>query len=232
MVALTMNPKHRALPLRFIGSVLVGALLGASCSSSGSPAAQSTVDAAASAVQVVAVGCRSADVHGAGLMVGDGRVATVAHVVAGATRLEVRGVHGTAAATVVYFDPILDLAVLKVDPRLATPVPIGDASGGDRGTVTVYRDDAPVQLTAEVRRPVQINTADIYGLGKHLRPGYELNLDIRPGDSGAVVVVGGKAVALLWATSKEAAARTWAMRASLLTEHLTDSAPVDNGHCT
>jgi len=232
MVELTMNSKRRALPRLLVGSVLVGGLLAASCGSSASPAASATADAAESAVQVVAVGCRSADVHGAGLMVGDGRVATVAHVVAGATRLEVRGVHGTATATVVYFDPVLDLAVLKVDPRLAAPVPIGDAASGDRGTVTVYRDDAPVQLTAEVRRPVQINTADIYGLGKHLRPGYELSLDIRPGDSGAVVVVGGKAVALLWATSKEAVARTWAMRASLLTAHLTDSAPVDNGHCT
>jgi hypothetical protein len=232
MVGLTMDLQRRALPFLVFGLVVVGGLLAASCGSSGSPADKAAVDAAESAVQVVAVGCRSADVHGAGLMVGDGRVATVAHVVAGATRLEVRGVHGTAAATVVYFDPILDLAVLKVDPRLATPVPIGEAASGDQGTVTVYRDDAPVQLTAEVRRPVQINTADIYGLGKHLRPGYELNLDIRPGDSGAVVVVGGKAVALLWATSKEAAARTWAMSASLLTDHLTDSTPVGNGHCT
>ena len=227
-----MDLQRRVLPCVVFGVFVVGGLLAASCGSSGSPATRASVDTAQSAVQVVAVGCRSADVHGAGLMVGDGRVATVAHVVAGATRLEVRGVHGMAAATVVYFDPILDLAVLKVDPRLATPVPIGDATSGDQGTVTVYRDGAPVALAAEVRRPVQINTADIYGLGKHLRPGYELNLDIRPGDSGAVVVVGGKAVALLWATSKEAAARTWAMRASLLTGHLTDSAPVDNGHCT
>ena len=221
-----MNLQRRALLF------VVGGLLAASCGSTASSAPAASVNAAESAVQVVAVGCRSVDVHGAGLMVGDGRVATVAHVVAGATRLEVRGVHGTAAATVVYFDPILDLAVLKVDPRLATPMPIGTAASGDRGTVIVYRDDAPVELPAEVQRPVQINTADIYGLGKHLRPGYELNLDIRPGDSGAVVVVGGKAVALLWATSKEAAARTWAMRASLLTDHLSDSAPVDNGHCT
>ncbi|MGZ4679369.1 MAG: trypsin-like peptidase domain-containing protein [Ilumatobacteraceae bacterium] len=221
-----MDLQRRALLL------FAGGLLAASCGSTASPEPASTVNAAESAVQVVAVGCRSVDVHGAGLMVADGRIATVAHVVAGATQIEVRGVHGTAAATVVYFDPVLDLAVLKVDPRLAAPVPIGTAASGDQGTVVVYRDDAPVALPAEVRRLVQINTADIYGLGQHLRPGYELGLDIRPGDSGAVVVVGGKAVALLWATSKEAAARTWAMRASLLTDHLSDSAPVDNGHCT
>ena len=69
-----------------------------------------------SAVQVAATGCRAFEVHGAGMMVGDGRIATVAHVVAGATRLEVRGAHGNAEATVVYFDPVLDVAVLKVDP--------------------------------------------------------------------------------------------------------------------
>lgn len=166
------------------------------------------------------------------MMVGDGRVATVAHVVAGATKVEVRGAHGTADATVVYFDPVLDVAVLEVDPRLAPPIAIGMAVKGDHGTVFVYRDDAPVQKTADVQRVVDIRTADIYGEGKHLRPGYELHLDIREGDSGAVVVVGDKAVALVWATSNQTEARAWAMKASLVADHLAASATVDNGHCT
>ena len=37
------------------------------------------------AVQVIANGCREVEVHGAGLMVADGKIATVAHVVAGAS---------------------------------------------------------------------------------------------------------------------------------------------------
>jgi S1-C subfamily serine protease len=209
-------------------SVAVAAMALGGCSHRGPAGGQ---DASESAVQVIAVGCATADVHGAGLMVGPGRVATVAHVVAGAERVSVRGVHGTSDATVVYFDPDLDLAVLKVDPRLAPPVPLADAGAGDTGLVTVYRKDVPTQLAAAVQRVVDIRTEDIYGAGKHLRPGYELQLDLQPGDSGSVLVVGGNAVAISWATSQNTEGRSWAMKATLVAGHLDASAPVDHGHC-
>ena len=211
--------------------VVIGAILLAACGSDAPAAPLSSDRIRESAVQVAATGCRAVEIRGAGMMVADGRIATVAHVVAGATRLEVRGAHGTAEATVVYFDPVLDVALLKVDPSLAPSIPIGAAAAGDHGTVIVYRGDAPVQRPVDVTRLVDIRTADIYGEGKHLRPGYELHLDIQEGDSGATVVVGDKAVALVWATSNQAAARAWAMRTSLLADHLTASTPVDHGDC-
>jgi hypothetical protein len=231
----TMNLLRRAL------QILAGGLLGASCSPSVSPTnvptsvptsfSTASAQVADAAVQIVANGCRSAEVHGAGLMVAAGRVATVAHVVAGATSVEVRSLRGTSAAMVVYFDPILDVAVLNVDPELATPIGIGNATAGDRGNVIVYRDDAPVELPVEIQRRVDIRTADIYGEGRHIRPGYELTLDIQAGDSGAVVVIDDKAVALVWATSRQAERRAWAMRTSLIADHLSASAPVDTGEC-
>lgn len=223
-----MNQHRRALV------VAVGCLLAASCgATAATPPADTTpvVDFAKSAVQVVANGCSSIEVHGAGLMVGVGRIATVAHVVAGAKSVEVRGVRGTAQATVVYFDPVLDLAVLKVDPTLAPPVAIGSAAAGDQGGVIVYRKGAPVELPVSVERLVNIRTGDIYLQGTHIRPGYELNLDIQAGDSGAVVVISGKAVALVWATSRETKARAWAMQASLLADHLSGDTAVDHGTC-
>jgi hypothetical protein len=97
--------------------------------------------------------------------------------------------------------------------------------------VIVYRKGAPVELPVSVERVVNIRTGDIYLQGTHIRPGYELNLDIQAGDSGAVVVIGGKAVALVWATSREAKARAWAMQASLLTDHLSGETAVDHGTC-
>ncbi len=210
--------------------------MAASCGASSSLASVEPGSIVDAAVQIAADGCRSADVHGAGMMIAEGRVATVAHVVAGATQIEVRSASGTAEATVVYFDPILDVAVLKVDTGLATPIDIGTAAAGDHGRVIVYRDDAPVELSADIQRLVDIRTADIYGKGKHIRPGYELAMntevgDIQAGDSGAVVVVGGKAVALVWATSRQAEGRSWAMRTSLLADHLVAGTPVDNGEC-
>lgn len=225
MVGLTMN--HRSLPLLCCA---IGGLLAASCGGDGSTSAAQARPGDA-AVQVAAFGCSRAEIHGAGLMVADGRIATVAHVVAGADRIEVRGLHGTGQATVVYFDPVLDVAVLKVDPRLATPIPIATAQRGDHGTVVVYRDGDPVELPVEVQRLVDIRTADIYGLGEHLRPGYELTVDIEPGDSGSVVVVDDQAVAILWATSRQTEGRSWAMRTALVADHLSTSTTVDNGHC-
>jgi hypothetical protein len=226
-----MNLQRRALP------IVVGGLLAVSCGGETTPSATTTTAAASSvaltesSVQVIADGCSSIAIHGAGMMVAPGRIATVAHVVAGAKSVEVSSAHGTADATIVYFDPVLDVAVLKVDPTVAVPVPIGDASPGDRGDVVVYRDEGPVQLPVEVQRLVNIRTADIYGQGKHVRPGYELTLDIRAGDSGAVVVIDNHAVALVWATSRQAEARAWAMRASLLSDHLSSDTAVANGEC-
>ena len=226
-----MNLQCRAL------TIVAGGLLAVSCGRSGGAGettAPQTVPAtrvADAAVQIVADGCAPVEVHGAGLMVAPGRIATVAHVVAGATQIEVRGTNGSSPATVVYFDPVYDVAVLKVDPALAEPIQLGGAEPGDQGTVTVYRDGAPVELPAGVQRRVDIRTADIYGEGTHLRPGYELNVGIEPGDSGGAVVVDGKAVALLWSTSRLAEGRTWAMRTSLIADHLANKTEVDNGHC-
>lgn len=220
-----MNLQRRA-PLFFVGG-----LIAASCGGAGPAQMVRQVAIADAAVQIIANGCSQVEIHGAGLMVAPGRIATVAHVVAGATQIEVNGASGAAPASVVYFDPVYDVAVLKVGLDVAEPIPIGTAAPGDHGTVIVYRADAPVEEPAEVQRLVDIRTADIYGEGKHLRPGYELTLDIQAGDSGAVVVVDHRAVALVWATSRLAEGRAWAMRTSLIADHLSAEAPVDNGRC-
>src|SRR3954453_20318457 len=82
--------------------------------SCGGASARPPVTIADAAGQVIANGCREVEVPGAGLMGADGKSATVGHVVAGATSVDVRGVHGSRPATVVYFDPVFDVAVLKV----------------------------------------------------------------------------------------------------------------------
>src|SRR4051794_8813601 len=99
---LTMNVRLPALP----------ALTGTLKTGDGGGKAGPPTNIADAAVQVIANGCREVEVHGAGMMVADGKIATVAHVVAGATSVDVRGANGSRPATVVYFDPVLDVAVL------------------------------------------------------------------------------------------------------------------------
>src|SRR6185312_12133776 len=67
----------------------------------------------ASVVRIQGKGCGGI-VSGSGFVAGSGLVATNAHVVAGITRPVVQDANGNHRATVVWFDPNLDFAVLKV----------------------------------------------------------------------------------------------------------------------
>ena len=187
-----------------------------------------------SAVEVVATGCRALAIRGEGLAVAPGRVLTVAHVVAGADSVTITGDAGTFDADVVALDPTLDLALLAVDESIPA-IGLGTAQPGDRGAVVVHRDGDVVQLPVTVRRPVVVNTDDIHRTGTVARPGYEVTTSgtaaIEEGDSGAVVVVDGRAVAVVWSRSRRDSSRVWATDAMLIASELGSDAPVDTGAC-
>ena len=143
------------------------------------------------AVQIIADGCSQVEVHGAGLMVAAGRIATVAHVVAGAKQIEVRGANGSAPATVVYFDPILDVAVLEGRPRAgrrrSPSAPRHRAITAPSPSIATMRPSScrpRCSGWSTFARPTSTARASTCG------PGTKLTLDIQAGDSGAVVVVG------------------------------------------
>jgi hypothetical protein len=98
------------------GLLLVAAAAAPSCGTATTRSGRTALVSAA--VQIVVEGCANVDIHGTGLAVAPARIATVAHVVAGATAITVRNEHGQAGASVVYFDAVNDVAVLAVDPSL------------------------------------------------------------------------------------------------------------------
>lgn len=165
------------------------------------------------AVSVHAEGCSIVPSRGAGLVVDRGRILTAAHVVAGATSIEVLRGGDTYTATVVAFDPVADVAVLSA-PVVAGAFPVGSTASGATGTAVVRRDGEVVELPVRVIRPVTIRTADVFESGEVERPGFEIEADIEPGDSGAVVVVDGTAVAVIWARSRLTGGRAWAIDAA------------------
>jgi len=151
-------------------------------------------------------------------MIDDGLAVTAAHVVAGAT--DVRVVDGEGAehdAQVVWFDPDLDLAVLRTDRDIGVPLRVTQpAVSGDIGVVARRSDhtDATALILSDVRviRTVDIETTDIYLDREVTRPGFEVDAAITPGDSGAVVVLpGGIVGGMLWARSNERPERAWAI---------------------
>ena len=167
-------------------------------------------------------------------MIGPRLVLTSAHVVAGATAIDLTTADGSAASgTVVHLDPDLDLALLETDRELGRPLTIGRADPGDVGTVVVRRDDRLQPMSVGVVRPVTIRTEDIYIEGHVLRPGYELEATIEPGDSGGAVVVDGRAVAVVWSRSRQNDNRAWAIDPNAIADAISGtgrSVPVDT-HC-
>lgn len=188
------------------------------------------------AVQIVATGCSARPQVGVGNVVGDGLVATVAHVVAGADSiLAVMPVGKEVPAVVVAIDRDRDLAVLRVDTT-AAPLELGAPDGGSDASYVVWREAKPVVQRVEIVRTTAINAPTIDGDRKVERRGMQLRASVRNGDSGSVLVSDGRAVGLVFARSTDDETRAWATDvvelAPLLDGLGADAAAVDVGECS
>lgn len=141
----------------------------------------------ASTVKVEGYGCGGIK-SGSGFVVAPGVVVTNAHVVSGIGLPEVYDRHGRHPdVTVVLFDPEVDLAVLKVNGLTEKPLPLylGDAPRGVTGAVLGYPGGGP--FTAEpavLLEGLPATGPDIYGRHVNTRDLYEIQADVRPGNSG------------------------------------------------
>ena len=86
--------------------------------------------------------------------------------------------------------------------------------------MVVYRDGKPINVPVRIVDVVTIRTEDIYLDTIHDRPGYELEAVIIPGDSGGVVVVDHRAVAVVWARSRRSDTRAWSVDALVVADRL------------
>jgi S1-C subfamily serine protease len=211
-----------ALSRPLVAILTVSVVIGCSTEPASSPQAVDTVAADAGAVDAVeqsAVAlqvqrCRPIPEVGAGLIIEPGRVLTAAHVVAGATTISLISGGKQVVGEVIGFDPIQDLAVIGVPmdfgPSIPLPSPAPGSLTGARGQIGVFRDGVVEVRDATIVRRVVITTEDIYRSGRHRRMGYEIDAPIEVGDSGAVVVVDGEAVAVVWARARDDVSRVWA----------------------
>jgi S1-C subfamily serine protease len=156
-------------------------------------------EAAASVVRVTgnAAGCGQ-NQSGTGFVVADGRVVTNAHVVAGVTEPVVEMPGGFAqSGTIVYFDPIDDLAVIAVGGLDAEPLALAPLlATGDTAVYDGYPfggpfTTGPVEVLDVGTQPIE----DIYGDAATPREIYTLAADIQQGDSGGPVVTSDGTVA-------------------------------------
>ena len=182
-------------------------------------------------------GCGSG-VEGTGFLFSPVRLMTNAHVVAGVTRPEVEVGGSTVVATVVLYDPDLDIAVLALDaPGVPHLVFDRKADAKDDVAVVGYPQDGPYDVRAgRIRSEQRLRSPDIYGDGTVIREVFSVRALIRPGNSGGPLVTSqGDVAGMVFAASVSDRETGYALTADQLAESaargVTSDQPVATGSC-
>jgi S1-C subfamily serine protease len=130
--------------------------------------------------------------EGSGFVYATGDIITNAHVVAGVRQPFVVAPDGTTTrAATVFFDPNLDLAVLRDTSVHAPPLTLAltTARRGTSAVVLGYPGGGPFDAQAAVvLDQITADGRNIYGTSTTSRAVYELESNVRPGNSGGPLV--------------------------------------------
>ncbi|MGB7818005.1 MAG: MarP family serine protease [Ornithinibacter sp.] len=177
---------------------------------------------------------------GTGWVVARGRVATNAHVVAGAdtVAVRVRDEGPALEGRVVAFDAERDVAVLAVPGLDAPALDRGSAlAAGEPAVVAGFPlDDGLWVGGARVRAVLDARGADIYGQPGVSRQVYSLRAQVRRGVSGGPVLDSrGRMVGMVFATSRDDSDTGYALTAEemgpVLRDGVVASSEVSTGLC-
>lgn len=156
--------------------------------------------------KIVGEGCGGI-VEGSGFVVRPGIIATNAHVVAGIAQPYVEDSNGNHRATVIYFNPNLDFALLRVSGLAGSPLNVS------ANTVANNTDSAALGYPgggnfkadpAVVMEQFDATGSNIYQQGSTNRQIYEVEANIIPGNSGGpLITTNGTVVGVVFAQSTE-----------------------------
>ncbi|EID16542.1 MarP family serine protease [Mycolicibacterium phlei] len=149
-------------------------------------------DAARSVVKVHAIShaCQRS-LEGSGVVVAPNKVMSAAHAVAGSDSVTVHVGDEERSATVVVFDPDMDIAVLDVPELTAPPMGLAEkpATTGTDVLVLGYPGGGPFTATpARIRDIIELQGPDIYNTKTVTREVYSIRGSIRQGDSGGPLI--------------------------------------------
>jgi S1-C subfamily serine protease len=176
-------------------------------------------------VKVSSVGCGGI-VTGSAFPVGNGYVVTNAHVVSGTTSHNIQKADGTSIhATVVFFDPERDVAVLYAPGFTATGVAFGSAQRGTQGAVIGYPGGGLERIVpAVVDGTVQAQGRDIYNENLVTRQIFVLQATVRPGNSGGPLVdTQGRVLGMVFATSASDPNQAYALTDDEISSDIRDA---------
>ncbi|MGH2812707.1 MAG: MarP family serine protease [Actinomycetota bacterium] len=190
-------------------------------------------------VRIVGTGCGGIKT-GSGFVAGPGLVVTNAHVVAGIDRPVVEDEAGQHDANPVLFDEDLDVAVLRASGLAAGPLSMR-GSVVDRGTggaVIGFPGGGDLRAgPGAVMGDFTATGRDIYGQDLTRRDVYQLQAEIRPGNSGGPFVLSsGEVVGVIFSTSATNPDVGYAITSPEVIPRVRDASGrtqgVDTGPCT
>jgi len=171
-----------------------------------------------------------ASVSGSGFVVAPNRVITNAHVVAGVSAPMVRVRLGEPGlpATVVYFDPGTDIAVLSVPGLDARPLQLmtDTAKSGDSAVIAGFPLGGPFRaVPARIRTVVDARGDDIYGDAGVDREVYVVRGSVMPGNSGGPLLgPDGRVLGLVFGADQQQEGLGYAMTAEQISPAVEASA--------
>lgn len=182
----------------------------------------------------------NAKMSGSGFVVADNLVVTNAHVVAGITNTKVRvgGKGKSVSGKIIYFDPNVDLALIRTTKLTVPPLKVGDdLKRSEMGVVAGFPGGGSLTLIpARVSEIAKSIDSNIYGTGEVTRELYVLKADVKQGDSGAALIDDlGQVTGVIFAASASESNIGYALtveelkRALSLGQSLTE--PADTGKC-
>ena len=200
---------------------------------------QAVAVAGKSTVRVEALGCGALS-RGSGFVAREDLVVTNAHVVAGSESISITDVGGKKRARLVYYDPDLDLAVLRVANLSGAPLPVADSVfvRGTMGAVLGYPGGGDFEATgAAILRTMNARGLNIYGTRATSRQIYELQTRIVSGNSGGPVVTPeGRVLGVVFARSQTQRAIGYALTSTSVLPgvNMAESrqSAISSGQCT
>ena len=181
-------------------------------------------NAAQAVVKVSSLGCGGL-VTGSGFAIGGGYVVTNAHVVSGTRSHRLQTVSGDeVTATVVYFDPGRDFALLYTPDLTSAGLGFGPASRGSEAAVIGYPGGGRETIEpAVVDGAVEAKGRDIYSTNPVTRQVYVIEGKVRPGNSGGPLVdLQGKVLGIVFATSASSPTQAYALTDDEIASDLRD----------
>ncbi len=196
--------------------------------------------AALSTVKITAWGCGSSSA-GSGFLLDAHTVATNAHVIAGADRVSVHDKNGSYLARSIWFDPLLDVALLRTEndmPDAPLVLQTKPSGVGAIGGVLGYPGGSFQTGDAIILQQLNAMGYDIYGKTKTLRKVYALRGAISAGNSGGPLInTNGEVLGMVFGHSTSQPRTGYALTAdqvgqALLTTRQRGDRAVGTGSCT